>query len=52
MTDKLRMWIAWRMPKSVVYWCAVRVGAHAIQGKYSNQNVPELLFMDALQRWQ
>jgi hypothetical protein len=52
MTDKLRMWIAWHMPRSIVYWCAIRVGAHATQGKYSNQNVPELLFMDALQRWQ
>jgi hypothetical protein len=50
--DKLIMWIVWRMPKRVVYWCAIRVGAYATQGRYSKQNVPSLLFMDALQRWQ
>jgi hypothetical protein len=45
------MRLAWLMPRSLVYWCAIRLGAHATQGKYSDQVVPELLFMDALKRW-
>ena len=50
---KERLWIriAWMMPHSLVYWCAIRIGAHATTGKWSNQIVPELLFMDALERW-
>jgi hypothetical protein len=45
------MFIAWHLPKSLVAWCAIRVGAHATQGQYSSQVVPDLKFMDALQRW-
>ena len=51
MTEKIWMWIAWRLPRALTYWCAIRVGAHATQGLYSDQEVPELKFMDALKRW-
>ena len=44
-------WLAWVLPHEVVYWCAIRVGSHATQGKWSSQDVPELRFMDALYRW-
>jgi hypothetical protein len=50
--EKLVMGIAWRLPKRLVMWCAYRVGAHATQGKYGNTVVPELTFMDAMQRWE
>jgi hypothetical protein len=49
--EKLRMWFVWHMPKWVVYWCSIRMIAHATQGEYSNQIVPELSAMDALKRW-
>ncbi len=49
--EKLVIGIAWMVPPSVTYWCAIRVGAHATQGQYGNQSVPDLKFMDALQRW-
>jgi hypothetical protein len=51
MIEKIWMWIAWRLPHTLVMWCAIRVGAHATQGEYSSQVVPDLTFMDALQRW-
>lgn len=45
-------WIAWHLPKRLVYWCAVRVGAHATVGaKYGRTIVPELRMMEALDRW-
>lgn len=50
--EKFWMFVAWRLPKPLVAWCAVRVGAHATQGQYSNQVVPELTFMDGLKRWE
>ena len=48
---KIVRWIVWRLPRSIVYWSAIRLMAHATQGPYSNQVVPELLAMDALERW-
>lgn len=52
MAEKIYMSIAWMLPKRLVMWCAIRLGAHATQGAYSNQIVPELGFMDALKRWE
>lgn len=48
------MWqkIAWWMPHSLVYWCAIRLMVHATQGEYSNTVVPDLRAMTALQRWE
>ncbi len=40
-----------RLPRSVAYWAAIRVGVHATQGPHSGQNPSDLLFMDALKRW-
>ena len=50
-TERVVHAIVWRLPRQVVYWAAIRVIAHATQGPYSSQNVPELRAMDALQRW-
>ena len=44
-------WVAWRLPRKLVMWAAVRLIAYATQGRYSGQVVPELTAMDALQRW-
>ena len=49
--EKMALWIAHRMPRWLVKWCAVRLGAHATCGKYGNTIVSELTFMDALKRW-
>jgi len=51
MKEKLLFWIAWKMPRSIVYFCAVRVGAYATTHEYSSQVVSELLFIDVLKRW-
>ena len=49
--DKLWLWIAYRLPKSVVYWATIRLMTNATVGKYSNQIVPDLTAIDALRRW-
>ncbi len=51
MAEKCLMWIAWHLPKHIVYFCAIRVAAHATTGKYSNQIVPDLTALDAIKRW-
>jgi hypothetical protein len=50
--ERLWMQLAWVVPKRLAYWCAVRVGVNATQGKYSDQEVPALMFMQALERWE
>lgn len=36
MKEKLTMLIAWHLPKYLVMWCAIRVGAAATQDEYSD----------------
>ena len=49
--EKLQIWVAWRMPRWLVKWCAVRVMTNATQGTHSSQTVPDLTCMDALRSW-
>jgi hypothetical protein len=51
MLEKITIAMAWMLPRKLAYWAAIRVGAHATQGEYSNQEVPALTFIDALKRW-
>ena len=48
----VRLWIANRMPRWLVYFCSIRMIAHATQGKWSTTNVPKLSAVDALGRWE
>jgi hypothetical protein len=49
--EKLLIWFVHRLPREVAYRAAFRIGADATTGAYSNQEVPALLFMDAMERW-
>ena len=51
MKDKIWMWIAWKLPHRLVMWAAVRLMSHATAGQWSGMEVPALLAMDALKRW-
>jgi len=44
-------WLAWKLPRGLVRWAAVRLGAHATTGPWAGVVVPDLRFMDALRRW-
>lgn len=44
--------IAAILPERVVYFVAIRLGAYATTGKYSDTVVPELPFMEAIKRWE
>lgn len=50
--EKLVTKLVWALPKSIVYWCAIRLVANATTGKHGSQVVPELTAMDALTRWE
>ena len=51
MKDKMQMAIAYRLPKWLVKWAAIRLIAHATTGKYGNTVVSDLNVMEALNRW-
>jgi hypothetical protein len=52
MLDRLYHLLVWHvLPRRLVYWCAIRLGAHATTGPHGNTVVPELTFIEALQRW-
>ncbi len=44
-------WIAWKLPKNLVHWCAIRLIAYATTGKYSNTVITEIKAVEALRRW-
>jgi hypothetical protein len=50
--DKIFQYIARHLSKRLVYFCTIRLIAHATTGKFGNQVVPDLTAMDALSRWE
>jgi hypothetical protein len=45
-------WLVWHLPRWLVYHSTIRLVAHATTGQYSNQEVPALTAMEALERWE
>jgi hypothetical protein len=52
LSERFLWWIAWHLPKPIVYLATVRLAAHATSGKYGDTEVPALKVMDALDRWE
>jgi hypothetical protein len=50
--ERVSMAIAWKLPKWLVYWCSIRLIAHATTGQYGSTIAPELPAMEALKRWE
>lgn len=50
-TEKLAMWVAWHLPRIICHWCAVRLFAHATQGKWGNEHPESVTVIDAMKRW-
>lgn len=52
MKEKIWIWIAWRLPKTLAMWCAYRLAAHASQGEYGHEAPDDISMMDMLKRWE
>jgi len=52
MKNKFYVWLAYKLPHSLVYYAAIRMFAHATSGEYSDQEVPATTVMEALARWE
>lgn len=49
--EKVYMWLAWRIPKTLAYWVFVRVFSNATTGAWSNEEVPGVTCEQAMRRW-
>lgn len=49
--EKLAIELAWRLPRRLVYWCAIRIGAAATTGQWGKEETPTLTFANAIDRW-
>jgi hypothetical protein len=50
MLDTVCLWLARHMPRRLRYWAVIVAGADATTGKWSATVVPDITFMEVLQR--
>jgi len=50
--EKFMFWFVWKLPKQLVYFCAIRAAANATCGEYSNKTPDEVSIMDMLGAWE
>lgn len=49
---KLAKWIAWRLPRIVVYFAGVRLWANATQGKWAYEEADNVRMSTILKRFE
>ena len=49
--EKFMFWVAWKMPKWLVYYCTIRVFSHSSTGNHSNTEAGRLTVFEALHDW-
>lgn len=49
--ERIAIWIAWRLPRSVVLWAMIRVAAHATTGRWGGEHPGNLTYKDMHDRW-
>lgn len=49
--EKFWLWVAWHLPRPLVYWAAIRCATHATAGKYSGVEVPGVTITQMLDGW-
>jgi len=51
-TDRVAMNTAWILPRRLVFWCYIRVMAHATSGPYGIYHPDEVTYKQACERWE
>jgi hypothetical protein len=49
--ERIKIAIAWALPRDIAYWALVRVAAHATAGEWGDQHPDTVSVMDAMDRW-
>jgi hypothetical protein len=52
--NRINPWLrlAWLLPDTLVYWCGIRMAAHATTGDYSDVAPTKVSVMDMLDAWE
>jgi hypothetical protein len=50
MSEKVWTWLAWKLPKNLAKWAAIRVMAHATH-EFPDRTPSEISILDVLQAW-
>jgi hypothetical protein len=45
-------WLAWKLPRRLVYFCHIRLWAWATTGRYGDTRPDELSWDEACKRWE
>lgn len=51
MTERIWVWLAWRLPRGLVYWCAIRLITAAYGGKYADRVMGTLTTGEVIGAW-
>lgn len=51
MKDKFYYWISRKLPKRLMYWCAIHVCAYVSCNEFSNKTPDEINIMEALKSY-
>ena len=46
------LWLAYRMPRELAYWCAVRIWDHAIKKAAKDEYLFDMTVIDMMIRWE
>ena len=50
--ERITGWIAWHLPRSVVYHALIRAWAHATTGQWSDTEAPAVTADEVIRRWE
>lgn len=50
--DKIWMFVAFKLPRRLVYMCGIRLWAYSTQGKWSHCDAVGVKMEEALSRWE
>lgn len=51
MIEKFWWWLAWRLPRRLVYLAFIRLWAHGTTGQWGDQHPGLMTFDEASKRW-
>ena len=50
--ERICWWIAFHLPRKIVYYAIVRAGVHATTGRWGHLLTPETTLIEVLNRWE
>lgn len=51
MLNQFYDWLAWKLPRRLVFYSAIRMGTQASTGTYKYKPYPEITFFEVIKDW-